>query len=279
MSFARLSSLESQPTTDRSTGYSDDPEFQSLTQSLSSRLFNLTSNITKANHILSLLGTKKDSQETRERLQKLLSETRDGFKQIGEGVKKVQLWENVSPQQRFIQEKLSREFTAALPDFQAVQKLSLEKQRQYVIQARTALDTITHQDENLSHPPSPGGGEGGETMPLVLQQTAQLQLASQSDVDFQESMIQEREEEIRDIEEGITQLNEIFRDLGTMVNEQGHMVERVWTNIDNTRTDTRAASRELTTAARSQKAARNRACCLLLILAVVLLVVFLAVLT
>ncbi|KAK6338314.1 hypothetical protein TWF730_002377 [Orbilia blumenaviensis] len=275
MSFARLSTLESQPTTDRSTGYSDDPEFQRLTQSLSSRLFNLTSNITKANHILSLLGTKKDSQETRDRLQKILSETRDGFKQIGEGVKKVQLWENVSPQQRFIQEKLSREFTAALPDFQAVQKLSLEKQRQYVIQARSALDTITHQDD--SHPPSPGGD--GETMPLVLQQTAQLQLASQSDVDFQESMIQEREEEIRDIEEGITQLNEIFRDLGTMVNEQGHMVERVWTNIDNTRTDTRAASRELTTAARSQKAARNRACCLLLILAVVLLVVLLAVLT
>ncbi|RVD81256.1 uncharacterized protein DFL_009127 [Arthrobotrys flagrans] len=278
MSFARLSTLESQPTTDRSTGYSDDPEFQRLTQSLSSRLFNLTSNITKANHILSLLGTKKDSQETRDRLQKLLSETRDGFKQIGEGVKKVQLWENVSPQQRFIQEKLSREFTAALPDFQAVQKLSLEKQRQYVIQARTALDTITHHDENISHPPSPGG-EPGETMPLVLQQTAQLQLASQSDVDFQESMIQEREEEIRDIEEGITQLNEIFRDLGTMVNEQGHMAERIWTNIDNTRMDTRAASRELTTAARSQKAARNRACCLLLILAVVLLVVFLAVLT
>ncbi|KAK6517340.1 hypothetical protein TWF281_003996 [Arthrobotrys megalospora] len=276
MSFARLSTLESQPTTSRSTGYSDDPEFHRLTQSLSSRLFNLTSNITKANHILSLLGTKKDSQETRDRLQKLLSETRDGFKQIGEGVKKVQLWENVSPQQRFIQEKLSREFTAALPDFQAVQKLSLEKQRQYIIQARTALDTITHQ-ESTSHPPSPGGD--GETMPLVLQQTAQLQLASQSDVDFQESMIQEREEEIRDIEEGITQLNEIFRDLGTMVNEQGHMVERVWTNIDNTRTDTRAASRELTTAARSQKAARNRACCLLLILAVVLLVVFLAVLT
>ncbi|KAK6510054.1 hypothetical protein TWF481_004767 [Arthrobotrys musiformis] len=276
MSFARLSTLESQPTTDRSTGYSDDPEFQRLTQSLSSRLFNLTSNITKANHILSLLGTKKDSQETRDRLQKLLSETRDGFKQIGEGVKRVQLWENVSPQQRFVQEKLSREFTAALPDFQAVQKLSLEKQRQYVIQARTALDTITHHDDT-SHPPSPG--EGGEAMPLVLQQTAQLQLASQSEVDFQESMIQEREEEIRDIEEGITQLNEIFRDLGTMVNEQGTMVERVWTSIDNTRTDTRAASRELTTAARSQKAARNRACCLLLILAVVLLVVLLAVLT
>ncbi|EPS44013.1 hypothetical protein H072_1997 [Dactylellina haptotyla CBS 200.50] len=276
MSFARLSSLEAQPTTSRETGYSDDPEFYRLTQTLSSRLFNLTSNITKANHILSLLGTKKDSQETRDRLAKLILETREGFKDIGEGVKKVQLWENVSPQQRFIQEKLSREFTSAIPDFQAVQKLSVEKQRQYVIQARSALEVL-HAEGDSSHPPSPPGE--GETMPLVQQQAAQLQLASQSDVDFQESIIQEREEEIRDIEEGITQLNEIFRDLGTMVTEQGSLVGRVWDNIDNTRTDTRAASRELTTAARSQKAARNRACCLLLILAVVLLVVLLAVLT
>ncbi|KAF3936479.1 Syntaxin-22 [Dactylella cylindrospora] len=268
MSFARLPSLEAQPTTSRETGYSDDPEFHRLTQSLSSRLFNLTSNITKANHILSLLGTKKDSQDTRDRLKKLLDETREGFKEIGEGVKKVQLWENVSPQQRFIQEKLSREFTAALPDFQAVQKLSIEKQRQYVLQARHALEAL-----ESSEPGSPSA----DAMPLVQQQTAQLQLASQSDVDFQESLIQEREEEIRDIEEGITQLNEIFRDLGTMVQEQGQMVGRVWHNVDNTRTDTRAASRELTTAARHQKNARNRACCLLLILSVVLLVILLAI--
>ncbi|KAK6359546.1 hypothetical protein TWF696_000700 [Orbilia brochopaga] len=272
MSFARLSSLESQPTTSRETGYSDDPEFHRLTESLSSRLFNLTSNINKANHILSLLGTKKDSQETRDRLQNLLSETREVFKQIGEGVKRVQLWENVSPHQRFIQEKLSREFTAALPDFQAVQKLSVEKQRQYVIQARSALDTI----EGHGSPTSP---DDSETMPLVQQQTAQLQLASQSEVDFQETLIQEREEEIRDIEDGILQLNEIFTDLGKMITVQGDQVNRVLQNTDDTRMYTRDASRELQIASRSQKAARNRACCLLLILAVVLLIVLLAVLT
>ncbi|KAF3923483.1 Syntaxin-21 [Orbilia brochopaga] len=275
MSFARLSSLESQPTTSRETGYSDDPEFHRLTESLSSRLFNLTYNINKANHILSLLGTKKDTQKIRDQLQNLLSETREGFKQIGEGVKRVQLWENVSPHQRFVQEKLSREFAAALPDFQAVQKLSVEKQRQYVIQARSALDTI----EGHGSGASATSPEESETMPLVQQQTAQLQLASQSEVDFQESLIQEREEEIRDIEDGILQLNEIFTDLGKMITVQGEHVDRILQNTDDTRMYTRDASRELQIASRTQKAARNRACCLLLILAVVLLIVLLAVLT
>jgi len=116
-----------------------------------------------------------------------------------------------------------------------------------------------------------------ETMPLVAQEQAQLQLASQSEVDYQEQLIAEREEEIREIEQGISEINEIFVDLGTMVNEQQGAIDSVWNNVQNVRDDTQAGSRELTSASRYQKNARNRACCLLLILAVVLAVVLLAV--
>jgi t-SNARE complex subunit (syntaxin) len=45
-----------------------------------------------------------------------------------------------------------------------------------------------------------------------------------NELEYNESMIVQREEEIREIEHGITELNEIFRDLGTMVNEQGSML-------------------------------------------------------
>ena len=137
------------------------------------------------------------------------------------------------------------------------------------MQARQALeDPSSAGDPN--DPTSP-------TIPLVQQEQAQLQLADQADVDFQESLIIEREEEIRDIEQGINDVNEIFRDLGTMIEVQGDQVGQIWTNVHNFTDDTRGASQELTSAARYQKNARNRACCLLLILAVVLLVVLLAV--
>ncbi|PWW78692.1 t-SNARE [Tuber magnatum] len=277
MSFDRLPSLEAQPTTSRATGYSDSPEFDRLTTQLSSQLFTLTSNISSLNRELSLVGTKRDSEGLRERVRKLLNETRAGFKSVGEGVKKVQDWPDVSPSQRFVQQKLSREMSSTLADFQTIQRLSAEKTRDYVTAARQAQH-LAHDEgvpaDDLAYSPSRSGGQQQVQVPLVQQQLA---LAEQNEVDFQESLIIEREEEIRGIEQGITELNEIFRDLGTMVNQQGEMIDDIEVYVGNTATSTKAADQELTQAARYQKGARNKACCLLLILSIILTVVLLAI--
>lgn len=99
MSFDRLSSLESQPTTLRrgdDPQYHDDPEFHRLTENLSNQLFTLTSNISRLSSQVALLGTKRDTERVRERVHNLLEETRAGFKDVGEGIKKVQTWEDVN---------------------------------------------------------------------------------------------------------------------------------------------------------------------------------------
>jgi hypothetical protein len=94
MSFDRLSSLEAQPSNDAQ--YQDDPEFQRLTEKLSNELFALTSNISRLSNQIGLLGTKRDTERVRERVHDLLEETRDGFRDVGEGIKKVQMWEDVN---------------------------------------------------------------------------------------------------------------------------------------------------------------------------------------
>ncbi len=99
MSYERLPTLEAQPTTTRREDdpqYRDDPEFQSLTQRLSAQLFTLTSNVAKLSNQVALLGTKRDTERVRERVHDLLEETQNGFKQVGEGVKRVQVWDDVS---------------------------------------------------------------------------------------------------------------------------------------------------------------------------------------
>lgn len=99
MSFDQLSSLESQPTTTRQQDdpqYTDDPEFQKLSQDLMAKLFKLTGNISKLSNEVALLGTKRDTERLRERVHGLLEETKDTFKDIGEGVKRLQSWEDVS---------------------------------------------------------------------------------------------------------------------------------------------------------------------------------------
>jgi hypothetical protein len=99
MSFDRLSSLESQPTTTRRQDdayYRDDPEFSRLAESLSTRLFELTANISRLSNQIALLGTKRDTERVRERVHDLLEETRDGFKEVGEGIKKITSWEDIN---------------------------------------------------------------------------------------------------------------------------------------------------------------------------------------
>jgi len=99
MSFDQLSSLESQPTTMRRQDdphFSDDPEFQRLSQELMDKLFTLSGNISRLSNEVALLGTKRDTERVRERVHELLEESRDGFKEVGEGVKTIQSWEDVN---------------------------------------------------------------------------------------------------------------------------------------------------------------------------------------
>jgi t-SNARE complex subunit (syntaxin) len=57
-----------------------------------------------------------------------------------------------------------------------------------------------------------------------LQAQAQVEALADSEVEYHEQLIEERETEIRGIETGIHELNEIFRDLGTIVHEQQSML-------------------------------------------------------
>ena len=64
-----------------------------------------------------------------------------------------------------------------------------------------------------------------EEQPLIdnSQQRLKLQVLD-NEIEYNESLIAEREGEIREIEQGINELNEIFRDLGTLVTEQQSML-------------------------------------------------------
>ncbi|KAF4630238.1 hypothetical protein G7Y89_g7901 [Cudoniella acicularis] len=242
MSFDQLSSLESQPTTMRRQDdpqYSDDPEFQRLSQELMNRLFTLTGNISRLSNEIAHLGTKRDTERVRERVHELLEESKDAFKEVGEGVKKIQSWEDVSPSQKYTQQKLAREFQNNLQTFQDVQRRALEKQRTSATAARHAL-------EEQQSPGEEGAGPFGQQ-----QSQETLRLASQDEVDFQDSLIVEREAEIRNIEQGVTELNELFRDVAHIVNEQGEVLDTIANNVENTRSDTRGADLELRNAARS----------------------------
>ncbi len=95
MSYDRLSSLEA----GRSGGYSDDPAFRELQSELKGKLQTLLTNNRKLSNDLTVLGTKKDTPRLRERVHNTLEKTRETCRDIGEGVKKFQSWEDLSVRQ------------------------------------------------------------------------------------------------------------------------------------------------------------------------------------
>lgn len=141
----------------------------------------------------------------------------------------------------------------------------MEKQRASAVAARTAID-------------EGGAPEDEEAQQQLQEQQLQEQprLADQNEVDFQESLIIERESEIRNIEQSVGELNELFRDVAHIVTEQGSQLDIISDNVQNVGQNTQGANVELRGASRYQKNARNKACCLLVILAVILVIIVLA---
>ncbi|KAF4125883.1 t SNARE [Geosmithia morbida] len=251
-------------------GYSDDPAFRDLQYDLKGKLQSLLSNNRKLASDVNVLGTKKDTPRLRERVHNTMVKNRSVCQEIGEGVKKLQTWEELS---RYEQTKVSSDFQAALQEFQALQRRALDKEKASINAARAS--TGADLGEELT--PTGGGSSGQQEQLLQRQEMAPSAMAAQDEVDFQESLIIEREEEIRNIEQGVGDLNVLFRQVAQIVNEQGEQLTSIEDNVYNVRDDTRQADVENRQAARYQKAARNKGCCLLLIMAVILTIVILAI--
>ncbi|KAK7746749.1 SNAP receptor [Cytospora paraplurivora] len=269
MSFDQLSSLESQSRRDDSN-YVDDPDFDRLSQELMNKLFTLTGNISRLRTEIGHLGTRRDTARVRERVHDLIEESSENFKEVGGGVKKIQTWEDVTPTQKYKQQKLFREFKQSLDEFQSLQRQALEKQRASVSAARAAA--LDEEGGEAGVPLSPTGQHQQQQQ---FQQ--ELRLAPQDEVDFQDALIAEREEEIRNIEQGVGDLNVLFQQVAQIVTEQGEQLGGIADNVERTHEDTRGADRELRQAARYQKNARSKACCLLIVLAVILTIIILAI--
>jgi len=93
MSFEQSSNLEAGHGDGR---YRDDPGFQQLLGELRTKLRGLERNTLKLKTDVNLLGTKRDTARVRERSHTLLEKCREDCMTIGEGVKKLQAWDELS---------------------------------------------------------------------------------------------------------------------------------------------------------------------------------------
>lgn len=103
MSYDQLSNLES-----GRQGYTDDPDFQDLQRDLKSKLQTLLTSNRDLSKNVGVLGTKKDTPRLRERVHKTMETARSLCREIGEGVKRLQTWEDLTVRETLSQTYLNK---------------------------------------------------------------------------------------------------------------------------------------------------------------------------
>lgn len=247
-------------------------DFDSLCQGVTEGLEKLSGSINNIRRLLKASSNNRANSRFEDRLRKATEEASDEFRHFGEDVKVLSEWnpKQLSPTQRFTQDKLNKEFTNIINEFRTLQKNAQEVK----IQQNANKASLQQEDEN-----TPLMSESRQAYSSLQQQQQHqvLDVVNQDDVDFQTTLVTEREADIRGIEQGITEINSIFKDLGTLVNEQGAQIDTVEENISNLATNSENAAKQLNQANEYQKKRRNWSCCVLTFLVVVLTIILLVV--
>ncbi|CAO1627534.1 unnamed protein product [Jaminaea pallidilutea] len=295
----------------RHSALSDDDKTQlkRLSDGVGAQIFKINSNTAAIQKLIKLAETPRPSSHSgsssdrdwTKRAHELVESTRSVVKVTTPQLKQLSdlilsLGDSCPPQYKLTLSKLQRDFEEALQTFAMAQKQSARKSKEELEGAKRAVQRgaaaaggqsrsllIDEEEQGRDGGAQEGDFDGQQQQQQQQQQGQQLATSqagpSLAELEFQETLIAEREVEIREIESGIHELNEIFRDLGAIVQEQGGMIDNIEYNIGEIATNTEGADRELVTAQEYQRKAGKRAACLLLIVGFVISVVLLAILS
>nr|PNR60873.1 hypothetical protein PHYPA_003666 [Physcomitrium patens] len=231
---------------------------------VASGIFRINTSVSTYKRLVNTLGTPTDNHALREKIHateqkisKLVEETMARLKEENE----TDHFSSVSTNKKVRDAKLARDFQAVLLEFQSAQKAAQSRQRKYAPVLPPAASL-----------PQLDSGRGGrdEEAPLLQQSQQLIVQANESEVMFNNVVIEEREQGIQEIQQQIGEVSEIFKDLAQIVSNQGYIIDDIEANIESSASSTVQANMHLTRAAKSQKSSEYWKCVILAIVGTVL---------
>jgi len=240
-------------------------EYERLSQMVLNNIKLINQNVNQITRVVQVMGVpNKDSHDLRVKLHDMIEETRKLAMDTNKVFKNINNMQgNLSTEDKRRQSKLRDDFQRCLEQFQEVSKVAATK----------TTDTMppkaaTGGRSGFSSNPTPYYDEGDEDEQhsLIQAQKRQQLMQIEGERDFQNALIEEREEGIKQIETTIQEVNEIFIDLATLVNEQSPMIDNIESHIDSAVSNVSRGVVELRQAADYQKSTRTKMCCLVVII-------------
>ncbi|ORX95734.1 t-SNARE, partial [Basidiobolus meristosporus CBS 931.73] len=226
-------------------------------QSLTHRLHTISGNVASIRKQIGILGTKQEKSNTREEINSQVKVTREVVTWVNADLKKLGgldcSQEREGRQRKSEYQKLVKDFQLVLKQFQNVQRISIDKTRDYVTSVKS--QDVRNDESLLLYEES----QEVEVPLLNLSSTRYEQQILSSELEWHESLVHEREAEIREIERGIVELNEIFHDLGNIVHTQQSQLDNIEHNVTLMSMNISYANDELS---KANRFARKRKSCL-----------------
>ncbi|XP_068560519.1 syntaxin-12 [Cebidichthys violaceus] len=244
-------------------------DFNALIQTCSSNIQKITQNTAQIKSMVNQLGTSQDTSELQDRLQQIQHYTNQLAKETNKHLKELgSIPLPTSPseqrQQKIQRERLMNDFSAALNNFQAVQRRAAEKEKESVARARAGSrlsNEDSSRDEKLV---------SFDNQEDWGQMTTQAEDVAITEEDLE--LIKERETNIRQLESDILDVNQIFKDLAVMIHDQGEMIDSIEANVENAEVHVERGTEQLQRAAFYQQKSRKKMCILAMVCSIVLVI-------
>ncbi|XP_067581128.1 syntaxin-12 isoform X3 [Pseudorca crassidens] len=197
-------------------------------------------------NLMSQLGTKQDSSKLQENLQQLQHSTNQLAKETNELLKELgslplPLSTSEQRQQKLQKERLMNDFSAALNNFQAVQRRVSEKEKESIARARAGSRLSVEERQREEQLVSFDSHEEWNQMQSQEDEVA----ITEQDLE----LIKERETAIRQLEADILDVNQIFKDLAMMIHDQGDLIDSIEANVESSEVHVERATDQLQRAA------------------------------
>ncbi|XP_076329328.1 syntaxin-7-like [Tachypleus tridentatus] len=251
------------------TGAGQD-EFNRLSQVIGTNIQKITQNVSSVQKMVNQIGTTQDSESLRSQLHQVQNYTNQLAKDTHQHLRELTSLDQSSSQSdqrqnKFLKEKLTNNFTEALKNFQAVQRLAAQKEKESVMRARA--------HSGLRGDPFSDGPPGTGTALIDLASPTQSQKVLQMEEEVDIELLREREQAVKKLESDIQDVNQIFKDLASLVHEQGDIIDSIEANVESSAIQVEQGTQQLSKARQHQAAARRKACYIVIILVIVAVIV------
>ncbi|EGG22490.1 syntaxin 7 [Cavenderia fasciculata] len=252
------------------------PEYQATTKNI----HQITVAVSTLTRLVQQLGTPKDTMEVRDKIRTCVSSTTQLISSESSKVKTLTSLASRARDQKtkLSYQKLVKEYNACLQQFQEIAQVATKKERSTPLPQQNKPQPQQQQQQQQQFGRYGGNNQFYEEEEndterenqSLLEASRRQQLSQvESEREYQNSIIQEREDGIRQIEQSIVEINEIFMDLSNLVSEQGVMLNTIEHSLESTVMNTQEGVVQIKQASQHQRSARTKMCWLALILFIV----------